>query len=228
MQLHQRTSQNQQPWRTIVGVVPDLYMEGLMGRSQYHPSGYYIPVAQSEIRFLSIVVRGPAAPDTLASAVREEVSNLHPDTPIYWVRSMARALREEIWYVDLFGGLFAAFGGLALLLASVGLYAVSATGVSQRTRELGVRIALGARTSSVIGMILRQGALQIVLGLLLGLGLAALVSQGFRAMLFGVTPWDISVFLAISVVMMASGLAASLIPATSAARVDPVIALRAQ
>ena len=225
-QFRQRTSQNLESWRTIVGVVPDLYMEGLMGRNQRHPSGYYIPVAQSDVRFLSIVVRGAARPDTLASAVREEVATLHADTPIYWVRSMARALREEIWYVDLFGGLFAAFGGLALLLAGAGLYAVTATGVAQRTRELGIRIALGARANNVLGMILRQGVVQIVLGLVLGLGLAALISRGLRAMLFGVNPWDTSVFLAISAVMLACGLAASLIPATRATHVDPVIALR--
>jgi len=227
-QLRQRTSQEEESWRTIVGVVPDLYMEGLEGRSRYHPSGFYIPVAQSDMRFLSIVVRGPARPDTLASAVREKVAALHADTPIYWVRSMARALREEIWYVDLFGGLFAAFGGLALLLAGAGLYAVTATGVVRRTRELGIRIALGARASNVLRMILRQGAVQIALGLVLGLGLAALISRGLRAMLFGVTPWDTSVFLGISAVMLACGLAASLVPARRATRVDPVSALRVQ
>ncbi|MBM3789912.1 MAG: FtsX-like permease family protein [Acidobacteria bacterium] len=227
-QLRRQTSQNEESWHTIVGAVPDLYMEGLMGRDRHHPSGYYIPVAQSDARFLSIVVRGPARQDTLAAAVREEVAALHADTATYWVRSMARALREEIWFVDLFGGLFAAFGVLALLLAGAGLYAVTATGVAQRTREVGIRIALGARAGNVLRMILRQGAVQIASGLVLGLGLAALVSQGLRAMLFGVTPWDTSVFLAVSAVMLACGLAASLIPARRATGVDPVRALRAQ
>ncbi len=227
-QFRPQTSQNEEPWRTIVGIVPDLYMEGLMSRDQHHPSGFYIPVAQSDVRFLSIVARGHAPPGTLASIVREEVASLHADTPIYWVRSMARALREQIWYVDLFGGLFAAFGGLSLLLAGAGLYAVTATGVTQRTRELGIRIALGARAGNVLSMILRQGAVQIALGLALGLGLAALLSQGLRVMLFGVTPWDTSVFLAISAVMLACGLVASIIPAMRATRVDPVIALRVQ
>jgi putative ABC transport system permease protein len=174
------------------------------------------------------VVRGLAGLETLASAVREEVSALHADTPIYWVRSMARALREEIWYVDLFEGLFACFGGLALLLAGAGLYAVMATGVAQRTRELGIRIALGARAGTVLGMILRQGAVQIAFGLVFGLGLAASLSRRLRAMLFGVTPWDRSVFVAVSAVMLACGLAASVIPARRATHLDPASALRVQ
>ncbi len=130
--------------------------------------------------------------------------------------------------MDLFGGLFAAFGGLALLLAAAGLYAVMATGVAQRTRELGIRIALGAGSSKVLGMILRQGAAQVVVGLVLGLGLAALLSRGLRVLLFGVTPWDTTVFLAVSAMMLACGCAASLIPARRATLVDPVDALKAQ
>lgn len=227
-QFRQQTSEGEEPWRTIIGVVPDLYVEGLVNSSQRHPSGFYVPVAQSDYSFLSIMVRGPSRLDTLASVVRDEVAAQHADTPIYWVRSMSRALREEIWYVDLFGGLFAVFGGLSLLLAAAGLYAVTATGVAQRTRELGIRIALGARTGNVLGMILRQGTAQLLFGLVFGLMLAGLLSQGLRAMLFGVRPWDTSVFLAVSAVLLASGLAASLIPAVKAGRMDPVDALRVQ
>jgi putative ABC transport system permease protein len=130
--------------------------------------------------------------------------------------------------VDLFGGLFAVFGGLALLLAAGGLYAVMATGVAQRTREVGVRMALGAKAGDVLAMVLRQGTVQMVMGLLAGLVLAGLVSRGLRSMLFGVEPWDISVFLVISAVMLVSGLTASVIPARRATKVDPVEALRSE
>jgi putative ABC transport system permease protein len=208
--------------------VPDLYVEGLTGRIERHPSGVYIPVAQTDASFLSIAVRGPARPDTLTAVMRDEVATLHADTPIYLVRSMARALIEQIWYVDLFGGIFAAFGGLALLLAGAGLYAVMATGVAQRTRELGIRMALGAGSRNVLSMILRQGLVEVIAGLVLGLGLAAMLSRGLRALLFGVAPWDSSVFLAISAAMLACGLAASLVPALRATRLDPTVALRAQ
>ena len=227
-QFRSGTSTADGPMRTIVGVAPDLYMEGLMGRSQYHPSGYYIPAAQGDLRFLTITVRGRATPQALARVLQEEVGILHADTPLYDVRTMARALREEIWFVDLFGGLFAVFGGLALLLAAAGLYAVMATSVAHRTREVGIRMALGARAGSVLRMILRQGTIQIVAGLFVGLLLAGLLSRGLQSMLFGVEPWDPFVFLIISGVMLTSGLTASLIPARRATRVDPVEALRAE
>jgi predicted permease len=225
-QLRCGTLESEAPWRTIVGVVPDLYMEGLMARSAHHPSGIYVPVAQQDPRFLSIAARGHALPQQLARAIREEIAILHADTPIYWVRTMSRALREEIWYVDLFGGLFAVFGGLALLLAAAGLYAVMTTGVTQRVREVGIRMALGARTTNIVGMVLRQGSGQIVAGLIIGLGLAGVLTRGLKTMLLGVEPWDISVFLVISFVMLASGLTASLIPARRATQVDPAKTLR--
>lgn len=225
-QFRSGASESDGPFRTIVGVVPDLYMEGLTGRTQHPPSGYYIPLAQGDVRFASITVRGRGGPQALAQVLQEEVGILHPDTPLYWVRTMATALREEIWYVDLFGGLFAAFGALALLLAAAGLYAVMATGVAQRTREVGIRMALGARAARVLGMVLTQGTTQMMTGLLAGMVLAGVLSRGLQAMLFGVDPWDPVVFLVISGVMLASGLAASLIPARRATRVDPVEALR--
>jgi predicted permease len=221
-------SEGDDPWRTVVGVVPDLYMEGLMGRVRFPPSGYYVPLAQGDARFASITVRGHLPPQSLGRILQEEVGVLHADTPLYWVRTMARALREEIWYVDLFGGLFAVFGILALLLAAAGLYAVMATGVAQRTREMGIRMALGARATGILTMVLRQGTVQMALGLLAGLLLAGLLSRGLQAMLFGVEPWDPSVFAVISLVMLGSGLTASLIPARRATRVDPVVALRSE
>jgi putative ABC transport system permease protein len=216
------------PWRTIVGVVPDLYMEGLTNGDTFHPNGYYAPMTQVDIRFASIAVKGPVGPQAMGQILQEEVATLHADTPLYWMRTMARGLRETIWYVDLFGGLFGVFGGLALLMAAAGLYAVMATGVAQRTREVGIRMALGARAGSVLGMVLRQGVFQIGLGLTFGLVLALLVSRGIQAMLFGVEPWDLNVFLTISGVMLASGVLASLIPARRATRVDPVEALRSE
>ncbi|MCP4902711.1 MAG: FtsX-like permease family protein [bacterium] len=218
---------SEEPWLTIVGVVPDLYLEGLAGPNDNHPSGVYLPVAQQAPRFLSIAIRGHVSPEQLSTVLREEVGVLHADTPLYWVRTMARALREEIWYVDLFGGLFAVFGVLALLLAAAGLYAVMATGVARRTREVGIRMAVGACSKDIVAMVVRQGATQVVFGLILGLGLAALTTRGLQAMLLGIEPWDVSVFLAVSAVMLASGLSASLIPARRATCVDPAKALRA-
>jgi len=218
---------SEEPWLTVVGVVPDMYLQGV-GNTEQSQSGFYVPLAQADRRFISIAAVGLGNPLALTSTVQEVVSSLHPDTPLYWVRTNRQAIRETIWHVDLFGGLFAVFGLLALILAAAGLYAVMATGVAQRTREMGVRMALGAKSKSVLAMVLRQGAVQLAIGLAIGFLLAAGLSRGLGVMLFGVEPWDPTVFVAIAVIMVASGLAASLIPALRATRVDPVEALRTQ
>jgi len=225
-QIREGTSQSESPWRTIVGVLPDLYLQRFKAGTDVPAAGFYVPAAQQDLRFMSVAVRGQGGPETLARVVREEVAALHADTPLYYVRTMARALREEIWYVDLFGGLFAVFGLLALLLAAAGLYAVMATGVAQRTREMGIRMALGARAGQILTMVLGQGALQMGIGLVLGLVVAGALSRGLQSILFGVEPWDTSVYLAISAVMLLSGVVASIIPARRATRADPVAALR--
>lgn len=226
-QIRMGTAESQEPWLTIVGVVPDMYLQGV-GNEDPSQSGFYVPLAQADRRFVSIAAVGPPVPLSLTSVVQDEVGRLNADTPLYWVRTLERGIRLNNWQVDIFGGLFAVFGLLALLLAAAGLYAVMATGVAQRTREMGVRMALGAGSPQVLGMVLRQGALQLAMGLGLGFLLAAGLSRGLRVALFGVEPWDPTVFAAIAVIMLISGLAASLLPALRATRVDPVEALRSE
>jgi len=220
-------AQSEEPWLTVVGVVPDMYLQGV-GNTEGSQSGFYVPLAQADRRFISIAAVGSGNPLALTSVVQDVVSSLHPDTPLYWVRDLRQSIKQNIWHVDLFGGLFAVFGLLALLLAAAGLYAVMATGVAQRTREMGVRMALGANSSNVLRMVLRQGAVQLAIGLVIGFFLAAGLSRGLQVILFGVEPWDPTVFLAIAVIMVISGLSASFIPAYRATRVDPVEALRTE
>jgi ABC-type antimicrobial peptide transport system permease subunit len=205
-----------------------MYLQGV-GNTEDDQAGFYVPLAQSDRRFVSIAVDGVGDPMSLTSVVQTVVSDSHSsDTPLYWVRTLKRAIRLNIWHVDLFGGLFAIFGLLALLLSAAGLYAVMATGVAQRTREMGVRMALGAESGRILRMVLKQGAFQLGVGLAIGFVLAAVLSRGLQVMLFGVEPWDATVFLAIAVVMVLSGLTASLVPALRATRVDPVEALRTE
>jgi ABC-type antimicrobial peptide transport system permease subunit len=120
------------------------------------------------------------------------------------------------------------FGVAALLLAAIGLYAVMAFSVSRRAREVGIRIALGARTSHVLRLVFRQGIIQLVIGLTLGLGLGALVSQGVAAALFEVQPRDPATFAGVVAVLTVAGLLACYIPARRAAKVDPLSAMRAE
>lgn len=216
------------PWLTIVGVVPDMSMEGLQSSGRRSPQGVYTPVAQDDRNFMSIALLTEGDPLEMASVVRNEVAGLDPDMPIYWPQALQTSLEQETWYYRIFGKLFAAFGAAALFLATIGLYGVISFAVRRRTAEVGIRLALGARPADVLSLIVRQGFWQIGLGLVLGLGLAALAAGGLEAMLFQVSPRDAGVFGGIAAVLLVTGLAACAIPALRAARVDPLIALRTQ
>jgi predicted permease len=218
-------SGSEEPWLTIVGVVPDLFMQGV-GNDPEDPQGMYVPLAQSDAQFVSIALRGRGDPLALTALVRDEVARHSPDTPIYWPRTMQEALDEQLWFIDIFGGLFAIFGLGALFLAAVGLYGVMAFSVKQRTHEVGIRMALGARGGNVLGMVLRQGAVQVAVGLVVGLGLGALLSRGLQQGFTLVEPWDPSVVIGISLVLIATSFLATILPARRATRIDPVEALR--
>ena len=148
------------------------------------------------------------------------------DMPIYWVKSMAKRIDEATWFFGVFGTLFVVFGFAALFLASVGLYGVMAFSVTRRTQEVGVRMALGAQTRDVLLLVLRQGLVQLGIGLTAGFGLAALLANMMKIVLFRVEPMDTTIFLTIPVVLIVTGLLACLVPARRATRVDPMVALQ--
>jgi putative ABC transport system permease protein len=139
---------------------------------------------------------------------------------------MEEALARPTWFIRVFGTMFMIFGGIALFLAGIGLYAVMAFSVSRRTREVGIRMALGANSGNVVGMIFRQGMWQMGVGLALGLLMAAGVSQLLSNILFDVQPRDPVIFGGVVAVLAFAGLLACLIPARRATAVDPMIALR--
>jgi predicted permease len=220
-------SDSQEPWLTIVGVVPDFYMGGIENTTEVTP-GYYTPLAQGDMRFMSIAVRTQGNPAAVAPAVRDAVAAVDRDVPIYWPRTMEDSLAQSTWFYRVFGVLFMAFGLAALFLASVGLYGVMAFSVNRRTTEVGIRMALGAEPAQVVKMIVRQGMAQIGLGLLLGAGVALLVGRAVQLLLFQVQPRDPVIFAAIATLLLMTGLVASLIPASRATRIDPVVAFRTE
>lgn len=222
------TSDSSEPWRTIVGVVPDLHMGGAMNDQDPNGPGFYTPLSQQDARFLSIAVRAGSDPLHLTPAVREAVAAVDPDVAIYWVESMEQSLADATWAFRIFGTLFAAFGIAALFLASVGLYGVMSSSVGRRTTEVGIRMALGARPRNVVAMILQQGAIQLALGLAIGALLAVVVGRGIQVVLFQVEPDDPVIFGSIAVILSLTGLMASLVPALRATRVDPVVAFRSE
>jgi len=215
-----------EPWRTIVGVVPNLHLGGAVGATDPRHEGVYIPLAQNVINFMSLVVRTDQDPMTQTAMIQEEVSALDPALPLYWVRSLRGQYDLDTWFYRAFGTLFMAFGFAALAMAIIGLYGVMSFSAGNRTREIGLRMALGANTREVLVLILRQGAFQVGLGLLIGVGLAALLGQGLGILLFGVAPWDPTIFGGVILTLALTGILACFIPAQRAARVDPIEAMR--
>ncbi len=214
------------PWLTIVGVVPDLRAGGF-DRDAFNEA-VYVPLSQNPLRFVTIIARtdGPAL--ALADGVRDAVASLDRDIPLYSVRTLAQGLDDSNWFYGVFGGLFAVFGMAALFLAGVGLYGVMSFSVSQRTRELGVRMAIGAQPNDVIRMVLGQGMRQVAIGVVAGTVFALAVSRLLATLLFEVSPRDPWVFSLITIVLLTAAVLACGVPAMRATRVDPLQALRTE
>jgi putative ABC transport system permease protein len=217
-------SRSTDQWRTIVGVIPDIFTGDT---SNPRDAGFLIPLTQRHTTFMSMGVRAPNAM-ALTAQIRAAATAVNQDIPIYWIYSMKEAVTRNLWHVRVFGGLFMVFGLVALVLAAVGLYAVMAFSVSRRAREVGIRIALGARTTHVLRLVFRQGVIQLAIGMTLGLALAAGVSQLVAGILFEVQPRDPITFASVVAVLTAAGMLACYIPARRAARVDPLTAMRAE
>jgi putative ABC transport system permease protein len=200
-------------WRTVVGVAPDLKMDGLEDR---RPAGFYLPVSQRGPERLSFAVRAAGPPLALAPALRAAVAGLDRDTPIYFVQTMDRMLDGNRFATRMFGGLFSIFGIAALLLAAVGIYGVIALAVESRTREIGVRMALGAGRGDVLAMLLRQSLAQLGLGLACGLPAAWGVSRLLGGVLFHVRPDDPAVFALVVATLALVAVLATLVPAARA------------
>jgi putative ABC transport system permease protein len=211
------------PWLTIVGVVADVFA----GDPEHpKPEVIYRPILQNHSNFVYVAARTTGDPMAVTSGVRTAVASLNPDIPLYWVYSLKEAIARPTWFIRVFGTMFMIFGFVALFLASVGLYAVMSFSVSRRTREVGIRMALGAQGRDVVRMIFGQGALQLGVGMAFGLALALGISQLLKIVLFQVQPRDPAVFGGVTVVLVVVGLFACFIPARRATLVDPLVALR--
>jgi ABC-type antimicrobial peptide transport system permease subunit len=150
------------------------------------------------------------------------------DQPVYTIQTLDQMLAQDRWPFRVFGSLFAAFAVIALALSAVGLYAVMAYTVSQRTQEIGLRLALGGEARHVYWLILKRGLAQVVIGLTVGLGGALALSQVLRTVLVQITPTDPVTYAAITILLATVSLAACLGPARRAIRVDPIVALRVE
>jgi predicted permease len=210
-------------WREIVGVVPDLNIAVPLRPQR---EAVYLPLAQAPERGAFLVLRTAGPPLALASSLRGALAELDPDLAAENVQTFARAIHGLMWGYQVIGRLFVAFGAAALLLAAIGVYGVMAFAVGQRTREIGLRMALGASGFDILAMILGQGGRQLGLGLAAGLVLALALSRLVAFGLVGVSPNDPGTFATVVLTLLGAGLAACLGPARRAARLDPAGALR--
>jgi predicted permease len=213
-----------QPWLTVVGVLPDILQDSR--RPLDHAPLIYLPYAEEPQREMFIVSRTHVSPGALAGAFRRTVQSIDSNLPVYDVRTLENRLAQNRLSVSLLGGMFSVFSAIALVLASVGLYAVIAHSVSQRTQEIGVRMAIGGTRRDILQLVYAQGMRPVILGMAFGLPAAFGLTHVLRMALVGVSPGDPVTFLLVVLVLVIAGAIGCALPALSAMSVDPVIALR--
>ena len=210
-------------WCTIVGVVKDV--------KYYYPAAppenqVYLAFAQSPVASMSLVVRTKGTPMTIAPAIRGVVHDIDPALPVSRILTVGAAIEEREAGDRILTQITGFFGALALFLAAIGIYAVIAYSVSQRTQEIGVRMALGAKNRNVLTLIVRQGMGMVLGGMIVGIAGAVFMAKLLANFLYGVTPTDPATFVSTFVALAGVALIACAIPASRAAKVDPVVALR--
>jgi putative ABC transport system permease protein len=216
------------PWVEVVGVVADLRRDG---QEAERKPGIYFAAAQTDlypVALSDLAVRSSLAKDALALAIQKEVRALDPEQPLNRVQTLQEALDAGLASRRFAGVLLSAFAALALLLALVGIYGVTAYSVSRRRGELGLRLALGAEPSGLVRLVLSETGRSLALGLALGLAGALLLSRLLASLLFATTPSDPATYVGTAALLAAAGLLAAAVPAWRASRVHPAVALRSE
>ena len=221
--LHSGGRGSKAPWATVVGVVRHVRNRTLETRSRVE---VYWPENQRPFGAMALAIRVGGNPMSLVPTIQREVSAIDPDLPVYKVSSMTEVMGDSLERRRLALILLAVFAGLALLLASVGIYGVTSYGIAQRHREIGLRMALGADRGRVLRMLLRSGLATIAIGLGVGLVLALTLTRLMSGLLFSVRTWDPVALGGAAVLLMAAALLAIFVPARRATHVNPMVALR--
>ncbi|OLE73053.1 MAG: hypothetical protein AUI36_00915 [Cyanobacteria bacterium 13_1_40CM_2_61_4] len=211
------------PYREVVGVARDgKYF--LLGEP---PTEYlFVPLSQNYDGKMTLIARTSGEPEKLAEVMRQEVASLDSELPVYGIKTMPQFLDRILSGPKSIAALATIFGVIALLMAAVGLYGVMSYSVAQRTREVGIRMALGARTGDVVRLVLTEGLILVGAGVGIGLVTATAVSRLLGSFLYGISPTDAVTFITIPFVLVLVALVASYVPARRATKVDPMIALR--
>jgi predicted permease len=211
------------PWMTVVGIIKDIKSDGLDIDGVPH---IYVSTYQDPGRQVNVVLRTSLPATLLEPQIRHEIQSIDPNLPVFNVASMndiiGRSLASRRFSADLVGG----FAGLAVFLASIGIYGLLAYMVGQRSREIGIRMALGARRDDILRMFLRKGVALAGLGIVAGVVVSASTASMMASLLYGVRPHDPAVFLIVPLLLLAVAALASYLPARRATKVNPMIALR--
>jgi putative ABC transport system permease protein len=213
------------PWTTIVGIVRDVKMEAL---DLDERPALYRPLWQVSSMSLTIALRGPGRPGELAARIEQAVRGIDRELPIYAVRSMDEAMASTVSQRRFAMRLLALFAAGALALSALGIYGVVAYSVARRTREIGIRMALGALPRDVLALVLGQSLTLILVGVGVGLAGAFALTGGLSALLYGISPRDPATFGAITALLVLVALLATWLPARRASRLDPTVALRSE
>ena len=219
----QRDPQGNPIWREVVGVVGHVKQRGLEGES---PVQYYVPHRQLPVPGVFLAARTAAEPASLAGAVRSSIQSIDPELPVFRVMTMERMVADSMTQRRFVMTLVGVFAFVALTLASVGLYGVMSYSVTHRTNEIGIRMALGARVTDVLAMVIRQGMILSLAGVGIGLAGALVLTWFMRSLLFGVSAADPLTYAAVGMTLALVSLLACYVPARRATKVDPMVALR--
>jgi putative ABC transport system permease protein len=207
----------------VVGVVADVRAQGL---DREPKKQVYLPLRQSPAAGMAVVARTDLEPLALGDAIQRVIWSVDPEQPIYRLSTMDQIVARAVFLPRLSATLLTLFALAALLLAALGIYGVLSYSVAQRTREIGLRMALGSTGSQTVGLVVRHSLMLVTMGGALGVGAAVGLAQAMAGVLYGVGPFDFPAFALSLVVLLLAGLGASLLPALRATRVDPVVALR--
>ena len=223
LSLQESLGESEPAWREVVGVIGDVKQFGL--DDEVRPE-IYVPYAQQPTNSMTIVVRAAVDPATLAGAVKDEIKAIDKDQPVHSVATLESYVDRSVAGRRFSTVLLMAFGALALVLAAVGVYGVMSYTVAERTREIGIRVALGAERRHILRLVVGQASVLLGAGLATGLAGAFALTRVMEGLLFGVSATDTVIFMTVPIALAAIALLASYIPALRAAKVDPMIALR--